>query len=158
MSEQQLLDLIELVSKAAAREFAARGAIPATWIAITAAGERVVQPPLSQDKDKNVALLRTFFEIADVVRYVYTDEAWTLTTTDRAEIARVHHTGLADHPDRKEVLMITGEDRDAGQVMTHRDIIRPKRGKAYLGPLVRDAFPQSEGRMVGLLRPAGRAN
>jgi hypothetical protein len=158
MSEQQLLDLVEMISNAADSEFAARGAVPATWVAVTAAGEKMVQRPPTDDKDFNAALMRALFEAADVVRYVYVDEAWTLTSTSKEAIARASREGLADHPDRREVLMITGEDRDAGQVMTHRDILRPKRGKAHLGPLVRDDFPQSEGRMVGLLRPAGRAN
>ena len=35
-------------------------------------------------KDENVALIRALFEIRNVVRYVFFDEAWTLYRLERA--------------------------------------------------------------------------
>jgi hypothetical protein len=55
------------------------------------------------------------------------------------------------------VVQIQGEDRDYGQIMAHRRIIRPPHRKPYLGPLKMTMTGESvsEGRMVGLLPVSG---
>jgi hypothetical protein len=62
---------------------------------------------------------------------------------------------LADHPDRVEIVILSGEDETAGWCTARRVIIRPQHGKPYLGPLEIDVFEVSEGRMVGLLPQRG---
>lgn len=59
-------------------------------------------------------------------------------------------------PGRKEVLLFSAEDQAEGSIMAMRDIIRPARGRARLGPLdLKAGHGTLEGRMVGLLPPAG---
>ncbi|WP_338821703.1 hypothetical protein [Bradyrhizobium septentrionale] len=43
--------------------------------------------------------------------------------------------GLSEHPERAEVVQLQGEDRDYGQIIAERRIIRPAKGKPYLAPL-----------------------
>lgn len=155
MSERQLLDLVETVSRACERQFAARGFLSPMWHAVTADGEHIINGAPHEDKDLSVAMICALFELADVVRYVYIDEAWTVRTTSNAEADEVQRTGAKNHPRRREVVLITGEDCECRQVVARRDIVRPARGKPYLGPLKILRPEQSEGRMVGLLPVKG---
>jgi hypothetical protein len=169
MSEQQLRELIAFASDFCDRMFAAKGVIYPMWHAVTSSGEQFVETTTFDDKDLSVAMIRALFDIRDVVRYVFMDEAWTLSRLIRPdEEAMIQREGLSKHPDRVEVVMLSGEDRDCGQLMVHRNIIRPPKGKPYLGPLQSlDDLPfmpagggveHSEGRMVGLLPVRGRTN
>jgi hypothetical protein len=159
MSEAQLRAMIDLVSEAAERRFKECGYVAPVWYAITADGEQLAMTPPTPDKDFNAVLIRAAFEAADVVRYVFIDEAWTLSKPiGDLDLEKVEREGLSKHPDRVEVVLITGEDIDAGQIMGHRAIIRPKGGKPHLGPLVMDNYTRSEGRMVGLLPAHGARN
>ena len=113
-------------------------------------------------------MIGALFDLADVVRYVFIDEAWTLKRMIRPdEEEKIYREGLSKHPERVEVVMIQGEDRDYGQIAAHRNIIRPAKGKPYLGPLQtlgdlpfvpHGAAVQSEGRMVGLLPVRARGS
>src|SRR3954467_3155636 len=106
------------------------------------------------------AMIRSFFDLRDVIRYVYLGSAGTLNRMIRPEEEEeIFRKGLSEHPDRVEVVQIQGEDRDYGQIIAACNIIRPKRGRPYLGPLLmvndlphvpRGATIQSEGRMVGM--------
>ncbi len=101
----------------------------------------------------------------DVVRYIYIGETWTLDRMiERSEEAAILRDGLANHPERVEIVQLQGEDDECGQIMGQRRIIRPESGRPYLGPLemVIDlpfmpygATVQSEGRMVGVLPVRG---
>lgn len=158
MSETELRRMIDAVSRFAETEFARTREIVPMFHAITATGQTVIEPwPVYLGKDAAAALMRQFFAAADVVRYVYVNEAWTLDIVGlpEAEQRRIIATGCADHPQRKEVVMISGEDRDCGQMLANRPIVRPSIGAPYLGPLTLDQFPQSEGRMVGMLPVRG---
>jgi hypothetical protein len=166
MSEKQLRDLITFASEFCDRQFAAKGVIYPRWHAVTSSGEQFYETSPLLDKDLAVAMIRALFDLRDVVRYVFIDEAWTLSRmVQPGEEAKVQREGLSKHPDRVEVVMISGEDRECGQLMLHRNIIRPAKGKPYLGPLLSlDELPfmpqgghvdQSEGRMVGLLPKRG---
>ena len=79
---------------------------------------------------------------------------------DPGELEWIDRHGVRNHPDRVEVLMFQGEDRDAGQMSMQRKIIRPANSKARLGPpdwlFDKNTHNiQSEGRMVGLLPVRG---
>jgi hypothetical protein len=165
MSEKQLREMLAFTSGQCDKIFARTGVIYPMWHAITSAGETIIERPAFGDKDFAVAMIRALFDLKDVVRYVFVDEAWTLNRMVRPdEDEKIRREGIANHPDRVEVLMIQGEDRECGQIMLHRNIIRPASGKPYLGPLQSlDDLPfipqgagvQSEGRLVGLLPVRG---
>jgi hypothetical protein len=166
MSERQLHELLTFASGQCDKLFAQEGVIYPMWHAITSTGDTLIETPPFENKDLAVAMIRALFDLRDVVRYVFVDEAWTLSRLLRPDEEEwVSREGISKHPDRVEVVMIQGEDRDCGQIVLHRDIIRPAKGKPYLGPLQSlDDLPymphggsvaQSEGRMVGLLPVRG---
>lgn len=166
MSEQELRRMLDHASAFCDRHFAKKGEIAPMWHAVTADGQTIIEPhPMYLGKDMAAAMIRTFFDLRDVIRYVYVGEAWTLNRMiRREEEEEIFRKGLSEHPDRVEVVQIQGEDRDYGQIIAARNIIRPPKGKPYLGPLqtVNDLphVPQgasitSEGRMVGMLPVRG---
>jgi hypothetical protein len=165
MSEKDLRAMLAYASDYAERRFAKKGQLVGMWHAITSKGENIVEPGPPCDKDTAVAIIRAMFEIRDVVRYVFFDEAWTLYKLIQPdEMTRINRDGLASHPERVEVVMFQGEDAEWGQITAQRLIHRPAHGKPYLGPLEmlnelahfpRGAALQSEGRMVGLLPVRG---
>jgi hypothetical protein len=166
MSEKQLRAMLAYASHFCEREFARNGVVYPMWHATTSKGETIIETPASPDKDASVALIRALFEIRDVVRYVFFDEAWTLLKCVQPdEMVRIDRDGLRNHPERVEVVMFQGEDAEwGGQISAHRLIHRPASGKPYLGPFVtldelahlpHGAVVQSEGRLVGLLPMRG---
>ena len=123
------------------------------------AGDKVfIIPSLHPDKANAVALVKVLFAKHKVDRYVFMDEAWILEAHDRIpsreEMQRIQREGLEHHPDRREILMFSAEDRRGNRLMAHRFILRPERGKAKLSPLKVIDWTEGEtkGRMVGLLR------
>ena len=153
--------MFDQASRFCEAHFARHGEIMPMWHAVTSSGETIIEPhPIYLVE----ALVRAFFDARDVVRYVYIGEAWTLNTlVKREEVDALMRDGIADHPGRVEIVQVQGEDRECGQIMGQRKVIRPKEGKPYLGPLemVGDLIPasehisQSEGRMVGVLPVRG---
>jgi hypothetical protein len=163
VSEQDLRAMIDYASKFCERMFAKTGEISPMYHAVASNGEHFFSPALSADKDIGVAMIRALFDLRDAVRYIFIDEAWTLDKplTDPVELDWINRHGIRKHPQRVEVVMIVGEDRDAGMISARRRIIRPKKGRAHLGPLEittdvgGDKTVQTEGRMVGLLPVRG---
>jgi hypothetical protein len=160
MSEQDLREMIAFASEGSEVSFKKTGMVAPLWFGVTASGESFDLEPPHPDKDFSIAMIRAYFALRNVVRYVSISEAWTieraLSDDEVAWIAT--HGGVAAHPDRIEVVMINGEDRDAGLLTAQRRIIRPPRGRAYLAPLEiqdRTDIKQSSGRMVGLLPARG---
>jgi hypothetical protein len=161
MSEKQLNALFERASTFAEAAMKHRGEVAPIWHMITSKGEELVElTPQIDDRDTAMMIMRTLMELMDVVRYVHFTEAWMLDARNRPihddEMARIHREGVRNHPDRIEIVQITGEDCECGQRMAHRKIVRPKNGKPYLGPLEIAPRGQSEGRMVGMLPVRGR--
>jgi hypothetical protein len=160
MSNDPLVELIEEASGAAEGVFMRKGVFLPLWHMITADGQHVFSGPLSNHKDFGVALIKALMLFHKVVRYVFVDEAWILdrrhSSIDKTELARINRDGLADHPERQEVLMFSAEDQTVGMRSARRAIIRRPGRKATLGPLIIDPpFDLSEGRMVGLLPKLG---
>lgn len=152
-----LREFITETDKKACEVFAITGEIEPVWHAITEYGEHKIMPGPSVDKDTAALLMRAYFAIYKVVRYVFINEAWTMwLPTDRLdEIPEIAEHGLADHPERIEVLMYQAED-ETGLLTAHRNIIRPGHGKRpTLGPLEFVNAAQSEGRFVGMLPQRG---
>jgi hypothetical protein len=128
------------------------------WHAITRDGVALVCPTMLADKDAEVAMARAVFELRDVVRYLFIDEAWMVeaigpdvTPEQRAAVELAVITGATASPARQEVVMFSGEDQAEGAVMARRLIIR-QGAHATLGPLQFDPpGGQMVGRFVGLL-------
>ena len=165
MSEQQLRALLIHASDFAETVFRKKGEVAPMWHAIRANGEQIIEAhPMWLGKDLANGLIRAQFDLLDVVRYIYIGEAWTLVRQTGlakvpGEIEQIKRTGIADHPDRVEVVMIQGEDKEAGQIIALREIIRTGK-KPKLGPLEFTFEPgseagSSEGRMVGMLPARG---
>lgn len=167
MSEEQLRSMFDRASQFCEAHFAAHGEITPMWHAVTSEGETIIeQHPGFLGKDIAMVLIRAFFDAKDVVRYVYIGEAWTLKEMIKPEDAEaIMRDGIANHPDRLEIVQLQGEDAECGQIMGQREIIRPESGWPYLGPLVMIAdlpsiphgarLSASEGRMVGVLPARG---
>jgi hypothetical protein len=163
MSEKDAHALIEHASRFAEHAIKKYGVVTPIYHMITADCQNIVAPSPGRTKDEAVAMMRALFELRDVVRYVYLDEAWILDRINSGpdaippgELERLKREGVSKHPDRVEVVMFSCEDRDAGQIMALREIIRNGSGKPRLGPL--RYTPRSgytEGRMVGLLPVRG---
>jgi len=151
-----LQDFIVEVDKKIVVLFESKGAIYPMYHTVTRAGDHnILTPP--GEKDIAAIVMRAYFELADVVRYVFVNEAWQLYATKLSEdeMREIAKRGLADYPGRIEVLMYVGED-DSGTITAHRTITRPSHGKAELGPLEIDRPRVSEGRMVGMLPQRGQ--
>jgi hypothetical protein len=164
MSEQQLRQLIEYASGFAEGVMAKDGYVASLWHCVKADGQQIVTPHPAGDKDLANAMMRAFFDLHDVVRYVYLGEAWTLLQPESEQAVNdwiAKHGSLKDHPRRKEVVQLMGEDSECGQHIWWREIIRPKNRKPYLGPLqtFQELHPgkplESRGRMVGMLPVRG---
>lgn len=169
MSASDLRAMLDYASRFAERQFNRAGEVRPMWHAVTRGGESLIMPPPigAANKDESVALMRALFELRDVVRYLFLDEAWTLDKLVEGDELAIERTGLGQHPERVEIVMFSGEDHEAGMLMGHRRIFRPAGRKPYLGPLVmQDEHPamaaarseriaETSGRLVGLLPNRG---
>jgi hypothetical protein len=157
MSEQDLRKLILFASNFSEQALARQGEVHAMYHAVTSGGEHFFEMPTG-DKNTAVAMVRALFELKDVIRYVFFAEAWTvMKPVGHDELKQIVQRGVSQHPERVEIVMLQGEDRDAGLLSAHRRIIRPPGKRAHLGPLEWHDLTglQSEGRLVGLLPVRG---
>jgi hypothetical protein len=164
MSEKQLRELINEASEFAEFTFNKDSRVSAGWLYVNGNGERAATPMPCEDKDIAAMLMRALFAILKTRCCVFVDEAWILEKTgDAAEAERLlvqfKTEGIANHPDRVEVVIFSGEDQDVGMLTGRRDIIRPRGERPHLGPLVIERpWRQSQGRLVGMLPQTGKAN
>ena len=155
-----LKDLIQFASAQVEKIFRKTGEILPMYHAIKSTGETmIITPPHDCSKDMAVALTKAAFALENVDRYVFLTEAWILDNRKGGppiDVDKAKREGLANHPDRREVIMLAAENR-RGEIQTAtRFILRPEHGKAKLAPLRIDDMTNmtsSEGRMVGLLTP-----
>ena len=153
----QLADLIHSVSEAIEDIFRKTGEIRPMYEAIKPDGEHMVVVVPGCDKDGEVAMVRAFFAIENVDRYVFVSEAWTLDSTKSGapiDVEQARREGIRNHPDRREAVMFMAESRDGEMLTAHRYILRPEHRKPKLAPLQIDDMTgvESSGRMVGLLK------
>ena len=111
-------------------------------------------------KDESAAQMRAIAAEFELVRCAYVDEAWTANLSADApavnlQIAIMNRIGVKAHPDRREAVIIAGEDYVSGSLMGIRYILRPEHGKPSLSPLTIDRYHNAEGRFVGILPPRG---
>jgi hypothetical protein len=75
--------LLEKASWITEQFFRKRGRIFPMYHVVKADGaQEAMQAPPLEDKDEAMALMRAYFELFDIKRYVFIDEAWRLDTTD----------------------------------------------------------------------------
>lgn len=151
-----LKSMIEFASAQAEKLFRIQGVIYPLYHCIKTNGDNAILNQMDRDKDLSVAMTVAWMQLNDVDRYVFMDEAWIVD--DRKgqiglDMEKIRRMGISKHPDRREIVMFSAENRRGEQLTAKRFILRPETGKARLSPLVIDeAFDHSEGRMVGLLR------
>jgi hypothetical protein len=160
--------LLRRMSRIAEQAFDHDGEIDSTWVVESASGEQqmIVSPIVAPNalaaheyKDWLDAKMREMLRDLDVVRYAKAVECWTLDdlfernlTEEQAGLlyAALGYT-LANHPDRREVVLIEAED-GTEFLTASREIIRPPHGKPYLGKLGAIERPTGvSGRFLGLL-------
>ena len=151
-----LKSMIEFASVQAEKLFRKDGVLYPLYHAITATGDTVILNPPPGDKDLSIALIKAWFELNEIDRYVYIDEAWIVDDRRNQlglDLDEVRRTGVRNHPDRREIVMFSAENRRGEQLTAKRFILRPEIGNAKLAPLDIDKpYEHSEGRMVGLLK------
>jgi hypothetical protein len=122
-----------------------------------ASGDHAIVSQPHHDKDTAVKLVKGAFKANDVVRYCFIAEAWMVDTRGSridVDMEHIKREGVSRHPDRREIVAFSAENKE-GQMLTGRCyILRPEHGPAKLSPLVVDDMTgvQSKGRMVGLLQ------
>ena len=141
-----LHDLIEVGSRYAEGLFAKKGALVPTYHAITADQSCLIIPMPPIEKDLALRIVRELFVAKDVVAYVFVDEAWTVLSNEEHLQVRP-----SEHPERREVVILSAESELEGALFARREIIRPDRHKPYLGPLEILPYKESKGRLVGML-------
>ena len=151
----ELTDLIEFASAQAEKIFRKTCVIHPMYHAICASGETMILPAMHQDKDLSVAMTKAWFALNDVDRYVFMDEAWIVSDREGKlglDIEKARRYGISNHPERREIVLFSAENRKGEKRTANRYILRPEHGKPTLSPLTIDEpFDHSEGRMVGLL-------
>src|SRR3981189_903551 len=109
-----LKSMIEFASAQAGKLFRRQGIIYPLYHAIDANGKTTILPALDRDKDMSVAMTKAWFAINDIDRYVFMDEAWILDDRDGRmgiDIAKANREGIRNHPDRREIVMFSAENR-----------------------------------------------
>lgn len=117
-----------------------------TWLLQDAEGRlEIYFTPWSSNLDKALAGLFMCRQIKlnKAVRVVFVSETWMVETKGDKEI----HCQPSQHPDRKEVLMINGEDKTGEQVYRHYEILRPQN---KLGPAMNRDYAVSVGRFANM--------
>jgi hypothetical protein len=150
-AERTLDGLIAHASRHAAVELATGATCDLTFFMVTRDGEtlRVVPLHIAQDDSQRAAVaatIRALSENVDAVRVVYVTEAWMLPpgiTTDG---------WIADHPQRREVLLVVAEDEAVDGVRMEFAIDRAADGPPSLGALLKkESLTGWKGRFVGML-------
>jgi len=146
-----LKKLIETADLSAEAIFRATGQLLPMYHMITVKGAHIVTPSPSQDKDLAVKIMKAALKEFNVDSYVFLSEAWSVSA--KTEDIAVPREGLRRHPDRREIIMYSAEDRAGNQRMAHRYILRPEHGPATLSRLeIMAAANMSSGRLVGLFK------
>jgi hypothetical protein len=154
-----LRQFVERAGKQASKMFEKQGRLFPMYHAVDGAGNEHVFPAPPGTKDQSVAITRVLLKSMDAQRVAFIDEAWFLDSREgdtEIDIAKIDREGVARQPGRREAIMISAEDQDEGLLMYQREIIRHG-DRVVLGAATIERFDHSEGRMIGLLPPRGRA-
>lgn len=145
-----LRELFENAKINATHIFYRDGNVAPIWHAVPEHGPHMLcVTPWGDDdeKDMAIAFLRDKFKEENVQRFVFIVEAWIVKGKNALSGPQP-----SKHPDRREVLRITAEDRNGSTMSGHYYILRPEHGPATLSDFHEDpeAYAMA-GRMTGLL-------
>lgn len=147
----ELQEFFALAAKNIARIFHEKGEVIPMWHAVDAQGEHIlIATPWSNDREKDIAVqgLRQMFKEKGVKRYAFMVEAWMRHAASREDIS----ARVSEHPDRREIVNISAEDRKGNRLMGWYYILRPEHGKATLSPLHMGNEILTSGRFTGMLQ------
>jgi hypothetical protein len=140
----------------AERIFKEQGEVTPIWHAVPEGdGDHLlIATPWRNDEEKEMALeaIRDMFQEKHIQSYVSIVEAWAVMGGDLNNVMDVRPSR---HPDRREIVRVTAEDRNGKTLSGQFYILRPEHGEAKLSPFHEDP-PETiqAGRMSGLLTPA----
>jgi hypothetical protein len=135
VSKQITLEaLVHRASRKAEKMFNKHGGFDMFWLVDSQIDGQgfILSPVIEQEQESGEVAqrIRTLFRDRRVWRYVQVTEAWTLNDPNDAVPAGT----LANHPDRKEIVMLNASD-GRESIVGIREIVRPERGKPYLAKL-----------------------
>jgi hypothetical protein len=159
--QDQTKALMEMALKTASKHF--NGVDPVLPVFLVEGKDGTVLPigtPFNTDHEKMMVAMFVRAKCAELEaqRYVFVCEAWTLLKPPEIPDSVKLGGSIASHPDRVEVITVTGHDYE-GFALAYRRILRPERGKAKLAPVEWPAptgsgeFDKSAGRFSNLLPP-----
>jgi hypothetical protein len=149
----ELQDFFAIAAENAARMFRGSGEVLPMWHAVNGKDEHIlIATPWSSDEEKDITQqgLRRMFQVQCVKRFAFICEAWTAQVSTMAEVNDGPRP--SEHPDRREVLMISAEDREGNAISGFFYILRPEHGDSTLSPLHMNDFDALQGRFTGMLR------
>ena len=148
-----LTDLFHVAAKNAARMFETSDdhEVLPMWHVVAGNGDNIlVATPWSDDDEKDNALdaMRVIFRKHHAKRFAFITEAWI---RQAASLEDASNGRVSEHEDRREVLMVSAEDRDGRALMGWFYILRPEHGPPKLSEFHTQPFNGQVGRMHGLL-------
>jgi hypothetical protein len=147
------------ITKVVEVPFLKMGELPPTWFLQKKSGEvGIFCTPWgdTDEKDSVNDQMKSLMERNEIVRYALVTESWLVTLPSPPEgttIKSYRGPRPSQHPDRKEVIIVVGGDREGNSVEGSADIIRDDGGKATLGEFKLEFNKYTmQGRFVNLLR------
>src|SRR5689334_11342934 len=126
---KSLEDWLTDSAKFAAHCFKEEGRVIAMWLGETKSGEIVPIISKLNDKERTLAMVRRLFNEKKVARFVFMTEAWVIAAKKDRESEAMEYVksgkSLADHPDRREIIVVTAEDKTRA-LMGQMFILRPE--------------------------------
>jgi hypothetical protein len=147
-----LQELFDLAAENVKGIFEQSGEVLPMWHVVLGNNEHtLISTPWSNEEEKTATVfaLRRLFRQQRVRRFVLMVEAWVAEVRTEREVYEGPRP--SEHPDRREVLMISAEDRDGSHIGGVYYILRPEHGPPKLSPLEVKPYEKTTGRMVGLL-------
>lgn len=153
---KNLREFLDVHTKASVGMFHQEGVMMPLWVVETKhEGTLVMLTPWQDEagKEASVEIIKKIMRAKGAERYIFVTEAWEVCPQD-GQIPKSKQLGasLASHPDRREILLLTAEDRKH-QLLRRFYILRPEHGKPTLSePETTEEDAPGEGRFMGLLR------
>lgn len=145
MPSKQLQKLFDMAERAVRKDFEFNGGVPTIVMVEMPNGKIEVSPPMrwanNAEKKLMMDLLKLTLQATKAERYVIFMEMWLAFVivppgVSQAEV-EAQTPAPSEHPDRKEGVMIYGEERGSIETLSgYIEIIRPKIGKPRLGQTI----------------------
>jgi hypothetical protein len=155
-----LQTMMEAAQEAARQTIRAGEQIPLTYICETSDGrELALEVPFIPRMQVLADTLRQLFADAGIVRYITIGQGVGMAG---AELEQSKKDGtmtgrtidLLNHPDRREMVYILGEERNGPALVWAFYVLRPEHGRPVLAPPITVAADETAGFPTGLLKPA----